>query len=89
MDNYFDCVVKVEKVLRYGSSTKPIGKGTELKLYFTFEQKNLIDLIDEGTSTQHYEFTVEQETMVNEPSNQLKYRVLNINNVGSDKQPGE
>jgi hypothetical protein len=79
--NHFNCIIKVNKVLGYGMATKPIGKGTEISLQISNDEKDLIKLLSEGTREEKYEFTVEQEQMVD---NQLRYRAVKVKKIHSD-----
>ena len=72
------CKVMVNKVLRYGSSTKPIAKGSELDLHISMSQTDYINLISEGTLNENYEFIVEQVQLLNMPSAQSQWKVLNV-----------
>jgi hypothetical protein len=76
LDNHFECIIKVEKVLRYGRTTKPIGKGTELILHISKAQSDLIKLLSNGTSEQKYEFIVEQAEVVIMPSGQSMWKAI-------------
>ena len=80
-NNYHNCIIIVEKVLGYGMSTKPIGKGTEISLQISNNDKDLINLLSEGTREEKYEFTVEQEQMVD---NQLRCRAVKVKKIHSD-----
>jgi hypothetical protein len=84
-ENQIECIVKVEKVLQYGGSVKPIGRGTHLTLIILKEQDDLINILDRGTLKQKYEFTVEQEEVVNISSRQVKWRALGIHDLKPDK----
>jgi hypothetical protein len=76
-DSDIQCKVKVHKVLRYGSSTKPIANKSELNLHISKSQTDLIKLVSEGTLNENYEFTVEQVQLLNMPSGQSQWNVLN------------
>jgi hypothetical protein len=80
-NSHYNCIIKLEKVLGYGMSTKPIGKGTEIYLQISNNENDLINLLLEGTSEEKYEFTVVQEQMVD---NQLRYRVVKVKKILSD-----
>jgi hypothetical protein len=84
-NNHIECIVKIEKVLNYGMSTKPIGKGTELKLHISSDQPDLIKILSGETLEQKYEFTVEQIEMINMPSSQFVYKALRIRKIQSDQ----
>ena len=74
-NSHYNCILKVDKVLGYGMSTKPIGKGTEISLQISNDEEDFIKLLSEGTMEQKYELTVEQEQMVD---NQLRWRAIKI-----------
>ncbi len=82
--NHYTCIIKVEKVLGYGMATKPIGRGSEIFLQISNDQEDLIKLLSDGTMTQKYEFTVQQEEMVDMPSNQLRWKALIIDKAPID-----
>jgi hypothetical protein len=77
-DNLHTCIFKVDKVLGYGMSTKPIGRGTEISLAILNDREDLINLLSDGTLEQKYELTVEQELMVD---NQLKWKSVRIEKI--------
>jgi len=83
--NHYTCIIKVEKVLGYGMATKPIGRGSEISLQISIDQESLIKLLSDGTMKQKYEFTVQQEEMVDMPSDQLRWKALNINKAPIDE----
>jgi hypothetical protein len=80
-EDHFVCQIKIEKALRYGSSTKPLGRGTELKLYISTAQTDLIKTLSEGTLEQKYEFTVIQEQVVNMSSGKSIWKVLKVKKI--------
>ena len=77
-NNHILCIFRVNKVLGYGMSTKPIGKGMEISLNILNDQEDLIKLLSEGTMEQKYELTVEQEQLVD---NQLKWRAVRVEKI--------
>jgi hypothetical protein len=77
-NNHYNCIIRVEKVLGYGMSAKPLPKGREISVYLLTTEENLIKLLSEGTMEQKYELTVEQEQMVD---NKLEWRVLKVNKI--------
>jgi len=81
VNNQFNCIIKVNKVLGYGMATKPIGKGTEISLQISNDEIDLLKLLSDGTGEEKYEFTVEQEQMVD---NQLRYRAVKVKKIHSD-----
>ncbi len=83
--NHYTCIIKVEKVLGYGMTTRPIGKGSEISLQISNDEEDLINLLSEGTMEQKYEFTVQQEEMVNMPSNQLRWKALKVHKAPFDE----
>ncbi len=83
--NHYTCIIKVEKVLGYGMATRPIGKGSEISLQISYDQEDLIILLSDGTMEQKYEFTVQQEEILGMPSNQLRWKALNINKAPIDE----
>jgi hypothetical protein len=83
--NHYTCIIKVEKVLGYGMATRPIGKGSEISLQISNDEEDLINLLSEGTMEQKYEFTVQQEEMVDMPSNQLKWKALKVHKAPFDE----
>ena len=85
IDDHFECMIVVDKVLRYGSSTKPIGKGTELNLHISKVQSDVIKLLSEGTLEQNYEFIVEQQEVVNIPSGTSMWKALKVSKGQSDQ----
>ncbi len=83
--NHYTCIIKVEKVLGYGMTTRPIGKGSEISLQISNDEEDLINLLSEGTMEQKYEFTVQQEEMVNMPSSQLRWKALKVKKAPFDE----
>jgi hypothetical protein len=83
-ENHIDCLVKVERVLQYGSSVKPIGSGTQLILAISGEQIDLINILAEGTLKKKYEFIIEQEEVISNSSRQLQWKALGIFDIQSD-----
>lgn len=83
--NHYTCIIKVEKVLGYGMATRPIGKGSEISLQISNDEEDLIKLLSDGTMEQKYEFIVQQEEMVNMPSNQLKWKALKVHKAPFDE----
>jgi len=81
-DNYYKCIFKVEKVLGYGMSTKPIGKGSEIFLNLTQDEVDVINLLSEGAMEQKYVLTVEQEQLVD---NQMKWRAVQVSEINHEK----
>ena len=66
-------------------ATRPIGKGSEISLQISNDEEDLINLLSEGTMEQKYEFTVQQEEMVNIPSNQLRWKALKVKKAPFDE----
>lgn len=81
MDHYYECNVKVEKVLNYGRSTKPIARGNELKLQVSKDQGNFVNIFSEGTLQQKFEFTVVQEEIINLSSKHIIWKAVHISGV--------
>ena len=81
METHFNCIVKVEKVIGYGMSTKPIGNKTDLSLYISTKQTDIINFLEKGTSSEKYEFTLEQEALMDVSSSQSRWRVLKVTEV--------
>ena len=75
VNGYYKSVIKVEKVLAYGMSTKPIGKDSEIVLKIAQDEVDLINLFGEGTIEQKYVLTVEQEQLVD---NQVMWRAVKV-----------
>ncbi len=84
-NNHYSCIIKVEKVLGYGMATRPIGKGSKITLQISNDEEDLIKLLSGGTMEQKYEFTVQQEEMVDMPSNQLRWRALKVHKAPFDE----
>jgi len=80
--NHHNFIFIVDKVLGYGMSTKPIGKGSEISLQISHDEEDLIQTLSEGTMEQKYELTVEQEQMVD---NQLKWRAIKVKKIHSEQ----
>lgn len=81
-NNYYNYILIVDKVLGYGMSTKPIGKGSEISLHISHDEEDLIKSLSEGTMEQKYELTVEQVQMVD---NQLKWRAIEVKKINSEQ----
>lgn len=83
--NHYTCIIKVEKVLGYGMTTRPIGKGSEISLQISNDEQDLINLLSGGTMEQKYEFTVQQEEMVDMPSDQLRWKAIKVHKAPFDE----
>ena len=84
-EDYIECIIKVEKVLQYGRSVKPIGSGTQLTLFVSNEYNDLLNILTEGTLKQKYEFTVEQEEVAGISSRQVKWKTIDIRDLQVDE----
>jgi len=83
-EDHIKCMIIVEKVLQYGRSVKPIGTGTQLILFVSSEQNDILNFLDEGTLKQKYEFIVEQEEVAGISSRQVKWKIIDIRDVQVD-----
>jgi hypothetical protein len=77
-NNYYICIIKVEKVLSYGMSTRPIGKGSEISLHILSNEEDFINMLSEGTLGQKYEFSLEQELKLNMSDNQMGWKAIKV-----------